>query len=179
MLPAPIPDNDPERLAALHALLILDTPPEQRFDKIVAFAAEEFEVPIALISLLDKERQWFKAQVGLNVCETGREESFCGHVILRPDIMVVPDAALDERFADNPLVSGPPNVRFYAGAPLVLPSGLALGTLCIIDTQPRQMTATDLAILATLRDLTMLELAPGDTGAQTTQPEPTDGTTDD
>ena len=92
MLPAPIPDDDGERLAALHALLILDTPPEERCDKIVAFAAAEFDVPIALISLLDDRRQWFQSRVGLEVCETARDISFCGHAIVFSDIMVVPDA---------------------------------------------------------------------------------------
>lgn len=158
MLVAPIPDNDDDRLAALYQLLILDTPPEERFDKIINFAVDEFAVPIALISLLDRERQWFKSQIGLNVCETGRDVSFCGHAILASDIMVIPDAQQDARFADNPLVTGSPWVRFYAGAPLILPSGLALGTLCIIDTAPRVIDPIELAILSTLRDLVVLEL---------------------
>jgi GAF domain-containing protein len=153
-----LPDNEAERLAALYALLILDTPPEQRFDKIVDFAAREFDVPIALISLIDRERQWFKASIGLDVCETGRDISFCGHAILARDIMVVPDALEDPRFADNPLVTGEPGIRFYAGAPLVLPSGAALGTLCLIDRRPRTLDAMELGILATLRDLAVLEL---------------------
>jgi GAF domain-containing protein len=153
-----LPDNEAERLAALYALLILDTPPEQRFDKIVDFAASEFDVPIALISLIDRERQWFKASIGLDVCETGRDISFCGHAILARDIMVVPDALEDPRFADNPLVTGEPGIRFYAGAPLVLPSGAALGTLCLIDRRPRTLDAMELGILATLRDLAVLEL---------------------
>jgi len=165
MIAAPIPDNDAERVAALHALLILDTAPEDRYDKILNFVAAEFGVPIALVSLVDSERQWFKAQFGLTVCETARDMSFCGHAILRPDIMVVPDALLDPRFADNPLVTDPPHIRFYAGAPLLLPNGLALGTLCLIDTAPRQLEAVDLAILATLRDLVMLEVAPQAPGA--------------
>jgi GAF domain-containing protein len=153
-----LPDNETERLAALYALLILDTPPEQRFDKIVDFAASEFDVPIALLSLIDRERQWFKASIGLDVCETGRDISFCGHAILARDIMVVPDALEDPRFADNPLVTGEPGIRFYAGAPLVLPSGAALGTLCLIDRRPRTLDAMELGILATLRDLAVLEL---------------------
>jgi GAF domain-containing protein len=153
-----LPDNEAERLAALYALLILDTPPEQRFDKIVGFAASEFDVPIALISLIDRERQWFKASIGLDVCETGRDISFCGHAILARDIMVVPDALEDPRFADNPLVTGEPGILFYAGAPLVLPSGAALGTLCLIDRRPRTLDAMELGILATLRDLAVLEL---------------------
>jgi GAF domain-containing protein len=154
-----LPDNEAERLAALYALLILDTPPEQRFDKIVAFAASEFDVPIALISLIDRERQWFKANVGLPACETARDISFCGHAILQPEVMVVPDALLDERFADNPLVTGETGIRFYAGAPLILPSGAALGTLCLIDRRPRTLDAMELGILATLRDLAVLEIS--------------------
>ncbi len=159
MLAAPIPDNDAERLAALYALLMLDTPPEERFDKLVSFAAAEFDVPIALLTLVDQDRQWFKSQLGLSACETSRDVSFCGHAILKPEIMVIPDALADERFADNPLVTGDPFVRFYAGAPLIMPSGHALGTLCIIDTRPRQMDQIELAIFSTLRDLAVQELS--------------------
>lgn len=159
MQAAPIPDNEAERLAALHALLILDTPPEQRFDKIVQFAATEFDVPIAMISLVDADRLWLKARTGVEICETGRDTSMCAHAILRPDIMVVPDTLEDPRFADNPLVTGALNVRFYAGAPLAMASGLRLGTLCLIDHQPRTLDAFDLGILGTLRDLAMMELS--------------------
>jgi GAF domain-containing protein len=154
-----LPSNEAERLAALHALLILDTPPEQRFDKVVAFAAAEFDAPIALVSLIDKDRQWFKANYGLNACETGRDISFCGHAILAPEIMVIPDALLDERFADNPLVTGYPHIRFYAGAPLTMPSGHCIGTLCVIDSTPRQFDTVSLAIMSSLRDLLVLELS--------------------
>jgi GAF domain-containing protein len=158
MLPAPIPDNDNERLTALHALLILDTPPEQRFNRIVEFAAREFDVPIALISLLDRERQWFKARVGLDVCETARDISFCGHAIGNTDTMLIPDARVDERFIDNPLVTGEPFIRFYAGAPLHLRSGHIIGTLCLIDTRVRMLDAIELSILSTLRDLVVQEI---------------------
>jgi len=158
MLPAPIPDNDNERLAALHALLILDTPPEQRFDRIVEFAAREFDMPIALISLLDSERQWFKARVGLEVCETARDISFCGHAIGSADTLLIPDARVDERFIDNPLVTGAPFIRFYAGAPLRLRSGQAIGTLCLIDTRVRTLDPIELSILSTLRDLVVQEI---------------------
>lgn len=158
MLAAPIPANDRARLEALRALLVLDTPPEQRFDKIVQFAASEFGVPIALLSLVDENRQWFKARVGLDVCETARDISFCGHAIAQDDIFVIPDARADARFADNPIVTGPPNVIFYAGAPLAAPSGHNVGTLCLIDHQPRTLDATELAILTTLRDLLQEEL---------------------
>jgi GAF domain-containing protein len=158
MLIAAIPDNEAERLAALYQVLILDTPPEARFDKIVAFAATEFDMPIALITLIDSERQWFKARVGTEVCETGRDISFCSHAILQPTIFVINDAALDPRFADNPLVTDGPRIRFYAGAPLIMPSGLSLGTLCLIDRQPRMLDAMELGILGTLRDLVVMEL---------------------
>ncbi|TFV99565.1 GAF domain-containing protein [Oxalobacteraceae bacterium OM1] len=158
MLAAPIPLNDEERLAALHALLILDTPPEQRFDRIAAFAAQEFDVPTALVSLVDRNRQWFKARVGMAMCETGRDVSFCGHAILAAETLVVPDTTQDARFADNPLVAGAPHIRFYAFAPLVMPSGHAVGTLCVLDTRPRTLDATELSILATLRDLLVNEL---------------------
>lgn len=158
MLTPQTPANEKERLAALYELLLLDTPPEKRFDTIVEFAASEFDVPICLITLLDHDRQWFKARVGLDACSTARDVSFCGHAILQPDIMVVPDAATDARFADNPLVTSAPLIRFYAGAPLTMPSGHALGTLCIIDTKPRTLDAVELAILSTLRDLLVKEL---------------------
>lgn len=158
MKTATLPPNETERLAALHALLILDTPPEQRFDRITEFAASEFEVPIALISLVDENRQWFKAKVGLDVCETSRDLAFCAHALHSTEPLIVPDTLDDERFFDSPLVVGAPHIRFYVGAPLVLPSGLIAGTLCLIDTQPRQPDATDLAILATLRDLAVKEL---------------------
>ena len=158
---APFPADEAERLAALHSLLILDTPPEQRFDRIAAFAASEFYVPIVLLTLLDTRRQWFKARIGLDACETARDISFCGHAILQADIMVVPDALQDPRFADNPLVTGAPRIRFYAGAPLQLPSGQRLGTLCLIDRRPRTLDPLDLGILATLRDLAVMELGGG------------------
>lgn len=158
MLIAATPDNEAERLAALYALLILDTPAEERFDKIVAFAATEFDVPIATITLIDAERQWFKSRVGLDVCETGRDEAFCSHAILEPGIMVIEDTLHDPRFADNPLVTGAPHIRFYAGAPLIMGSGLSLGTLCLIDRRPRTLDAMELGILGTLRDLVMMTL---------------------
>lgn len=158
MLPAPIPTDDAERLRALRELLILDTPPEERFDRIVAFAASEFDVPIALVSLVDRERQWFKARIGLEACETSREISFCGHAILQSDLFEVLDATRDPRFADNPLVVGAPFIRAYLGAPLRLPGGEAVGTLCLIDTRPHDFDAMDRSILATLRDLVVAEL---------------------
>lgn len=158
MTPAPIPDNEDDRLQALRALLILDTPPEERFDRIVAFAAEEFGVSSARVSLVDSERQWFKAAHGEAQGESPRETSFCGHAIMKDTPMVVPDAAQDPRFADNPIVTGPPHIRFYAGAPLTLPTGQNVGTLCIFDSQPKDMDRVGLAILTSLRDLVVEEL---------------------
>ena len=158
MLKAPIPANEPERVQALRDLLILDTPPEERFDRIVQFARDEFDVPIALLSLVDSDRQWFKSCTGLDAQETARDISFCGHAILQPDIFLVPDASKDPRFADNPVVTGAPYIRFYAGAPLELSPGVRIGTLCIMGPEPREFDATDLAILGVLRDLLLAEL---------------------
>ncbi len=160
MTPA-IPANEEQRLAALYELLLLDTPPEQRFDTIVEFAASEFDVPICLVTLVDHDRQWFKARVGMETCSTGRDVSFCGHAILQPDVMVVPDAAQDLRFADNPLVTSEPHIRFYAGAPLALPSGYVVGTLCVIDIKPRTLDEVELSILSSLRDLLVMEIGSG------------------
>lgn len=161
MIAAPLPHNESSRLAALQTLLVMDTPPDQRLDQIVRFAAREYDVPIALITLLDADRQWFKASIGMGTtCQTSRDISFCGHTILRSEIMVVPDAKQDPRFQDNPLVDGAPHIRFYAGAPLILSSGYALGSLCIIDTAPRPADTLDLAMLSMLRYLVMRELEP-------------------
>jgi GAF domain-containing protein len=161
----PRPANEPDRLRALRQLLILDTPPEERFDRLTAFATQEFDVPTALLSLVDDDRQWFKSRVGMGQCETSRGISFCGHAILQDDIMVVPDVNLDERFTDNPLVTGEPHIRFYAGAPLRLPGGQNVGTLCLMDDKPRTLDAIDLAILASLRDLAVEELVRRQQGA--------------
>lgn len=158
MIPAPIPADEDHRISALRQLLILDTPPEERFDRVVDFASGEFDMPIVLVSLVDSQRQWFKARVGIDACETSREDSFCGHAILSSEILVVEDALRDARFHDNPFVTGTPFVRFYAGAPLQLPGGENVGTLCMIDTKPRQLDDTDLAILGALRQLVVDEL---------------------
>jgi GAF domain-containing protein len=154
----PRPAHEDDRLSALRQLLILDTPPEERFDRLARFAASEFDMPIVLMTLIDDDRQWFKARVGLEMCETGRDISFCGHAIVRNDTMVVHDATLDARFADNPLVTSDPRIRFYAGAPLTMPGGHNIGTLCLIDRTPRTLDDVDLAILASLRDLAVEEL---------------------
>ena len=165
MISAPIPENEAERLALLYELLLLDTPPEERLDKIVEFAASEFDVPICLISLVDSNRQWFKARIGLNACETPRDISFCAHALHGEDIFMIPDALQDARFHGNPLVLGPPHIRFYAGAPLICRDGLAIGTLCLIDTRPRSLDTVEQAILASLRDLAVLELTRAESDA--------------
>ncbi|MDP4547668.1 GAF domain-containing protein [Marinobacter sp. MDS2] len=131
------PSNEASRLAALQSTLLLDTPPEERFDRVTRLAAQLFDVPICLVSLVDSDRQWFKSCYGLDASETGRDISFCGHAILGPNVFVVEDTLTDERFADNPLVTGGPNIRFYAGAPLADLEGYRLGTLCLIDSTPR------------------------------------------
>ena len=133
----PIPYDEPDRLAALHRLDVLDTPPEAELDVITRLAADRFDTPTALISLVDATRQWFKSRYGLEASETCRNDSFCGHTIAGEGVMVVPDATADPRFAKNPLVTGAPHIRFYAGAPLILADGHKVGTLCVIDSQPR------------------------------------------
>ncbi len=143
----PLPPDEPIRLAALHALSIMDSPPEERFDRITRFATRLFDVPIALITLVDAERQWFKSCQGLQASETPRSISFCGHTILGDRAMVVPDARLDKRFADNPLVTGAPHIRFYAGFPISAPNDSRIGTLCIADYRPRQLDQTQLDTL--------------------------------
>ena len=130
------PNDETERLEALRRFDILDTEPEQRFDDLAALAAHICDAPIALVSIIDDTRQWFKAAIGLSIRETSRDVSFCGHAILEPDVFVVPDAAADERFAGNPLVTGDLSIRFYAGAPLVTGDGRALGALCVMDRIP-------------------------------------------
>jgi two-component system, sensor histidine kinase len=130
-------DVERERLAALRSYEVLDTPPEAAFDRITLLAADLFSTPMAAVTLLDAERQWLKSRVGIEAEETPRKVAFCDHAIRGDDVMVVPDATLDPRFADNPLVLDGPRIRFYAGAPLKLNSGLKLGALCVIDTKPR------------------------------------------
>jgi PAS domain S-box-containing protein len=147
---APLPENEAERLAALRGLGILDTPPEPAFDELSALAAYICQTPTALISLVDEDRQWFKSRVGWTTAESPRDVAFCAHAILGPDLLVVPDTSADARFADNPLVTSPPTIRFYAGAPLVTAEGHALGTLCVIDHQPRELTAEQTQALRSL-----------------------------
>lgn len=172
MLVPPTPSNESTRLDTLRALNILDTSPEERFDRLTRLAKRLFGVPIALVSLVDANRQWFKSCVGLTASETSRDVSFCAHAIVGNEILEVPDALMDTRFHDNPLVTDAPNIRFYAGCPLTVPNGSKLGTLCLIDIKPRdlddeerellrdlaRMAEQELAAvqLATLDDLTML-----------------------
>lgn len=140
MIEPPSPPDEAKRQRALCDLRLLDTPAEERFDRITRTAAALFDVPIALISLVDSGRQWFKSKVGLNAVQTSRDISFCGHAILGDAPLIVEDALTDVRFLDNPLVAGPPNIRFYAGMPLRSTDGWPLGTLCLIDSQPRNFS---------------------------------------
>lgn len=155
---APIPPDEKQRLAALAEYDILDTLPEAAYDDITHLASEICEVPMAAISIIDEERQWFKAKIGLEVDETSRDVAFCAHTILGPDILVVPDAREDERFAQNPLVRSDPRIRFYAGAPLVTPDGDRLGTLCVIDQVERELTLRQTRSLSALARQVMAQL---------------------
>ena len=149
----PIPGNEIERLATLEDFRILDTEPDRRFDNLVEIATAHFGTPIALVSLVDADRQWFKAKVGLGATHTPRKMAFCTHAIADPEnVFVVEDATLDHRFQANPLVTGDPNIRFYAGAPIVADDGAALGTVCLIDRKPRKFGAEDREMLARLAD---------------------------
>lgn len=155
----PIPPNEEARLKALCGLQILDTAPEDRFDDLTMAAKLIFDVPIALISLVDSQRQWFKSRQGLDATETPRDISFCGHAICQENVFVVEDAAKHEKFCDNPLVCGFPNIRFYAGYPISVPTGEKIGTLCVIDTVPREMSDKDKNVLRHLGMMTEKEIA--------------------
>jgi phosphoribosyl 1,2-cyclic phosphodiesterase len=155
---APLPADEDRRLRALHETGLLDTEPEERFDRFTRIAAALFDVPIALVSLVDKDRQWFKSRQGTDVSQTDRDKAFCAHVILGSEVMQVPDALADDRFADNPLVTGEPRVRFYAGAPLSLGDGSPVGTLCVIDHRARNLDEGQLRLLSDLSKLVEREL---------------------
>lgn len=147
---APVPANEKRRLKVLWQYEILDTVPEEIFDDLTDLAARICGAPMAMISLVDEDRQWFKSKVGLTQNETAREISFCAHAILQRDLFIVPDAAKDARFTDSPLVTAEPHVRFYAGAPLVTADGHALGTLCVMDKVPRELDANQQQALRVL-----------------------------
>jgi len=149
--------NEEQRLAALHGLSILDTPPEERFDRITRLAASSFKVPMALVSLVDRERQWFKSAHGLDVAETSRETSFCSHAVSSREVLVVPDTFHDPRFADNPLVTQGPRIRFYAGCPIFVGAD-CVGTVCVLDQRPRQIDAEAVSQLRYFAALIELEL---------------------
>ena len=154
----PMPTNEAARRAALQRYAILDTEPEQAFDDLALLATYVCQTPIALISLVDENRQWFKSKVGLAVSETSRDIAFCSHAILQSDIFVIPDTLQDEKFRNNPLVISEPHIRFYAGAPLISEEGYALGTLCVIDRKPRELSPAQKEALAALSRLVLGQL---------------------
>lgn len=158
MIKPPIPVDELLRLETLRKLKVLDTNPEERFDRVTRLAKRLFGTPIALVSLVDAERQWFKSHQGLEATETPRDISFCGHAILEDEILVVGDAHDDERFHDNPLVTSNPSIRFYAGYPLTAPNGSKVGTLCVIDDKPRDLRPDDLQLLRELGEMIEDEL---------------------
>ncbi|HEH9399073.1 TPA: sensor domain-containing diguanylate cyclase [Aeromonas sobria] len=158
MLEAPIPPDEALRLDTLRRLSVLDSEAEERFDRLTRMARRVFDVPIALVSLVDEDRQWFKSCIGLEVSETARDISFCGHAIMGNETFIVPDASLDPRFSDNPLVVDGPCIRFYAGQPLQIANGCKLGTLCIIDTVPRELSDEDVGLLKDLAAMVLREL---------------------
>lgn len=159
-VPAAQPKNEAQRVEALRSFAILDTPDESLYDDLVTIASAICQTPIALFTLIDSKRQWIKARHGLEASETSRDAAFCAHTILEPQPMVVHDALQDPRFATNPFVLGDPNIRFYAGVPLVTPEGHALGTLCALDRTPRTITSEQKEALAALgrQAMTQLEL---------------------
>lgn len=155
---APKPKNEVQRIKILWQYDVLDTMPEEVFDDFTSLAALICDAPISLISLVDEDRQWFKSKYGVSLNETTRDVSMCAHAILQTDLLIVPDATKDKRFRDNPLVVSAPKIRFYAGAPLLSPEGCALGTLCVIDQKPRQLTCVQQEALKVLSRLIMTQL---------------------
>lgn len=157
----PVPENESDRLNTLRGYKILDTRPEERFDDLARLAAFICGTPIALISLVDEDRQWFKSKCGIQAAETPRVQAFCAHAIMSPELFIIPDALQDSRFANNPLVLGEPHIRFYAGAPLVAPNGHILGTLCVIDQISRELSPQQLEALRILGRQVMAQIELG------------------
>jgi GAF domain-containing protein len=157
----PLPPDEEQRLATLHSLNILDTPAEQRFDRLTRLAAAIFGVPVALVSLVDRERQWFKSAHGLGVRQAPRETSFCAHAVAARELLLVPDALADDRFADNPEVSGGARARFYAGCPLFVGRS-CVGTLCVLDVRPRHLSLDQIGLLKDVAGLVERELQQGE-----------------
>lgn len=157
-MPALITSAEAARLAALNRYAILDSEPEESFDDLVSLAAYICEVPIAMLSLVDDHRQWFKSKLGVQLRETPREISFCAHAIQQGELFIVPDALQDPRFRENPLVLGEPHIRFYAGAPLINEDGYALGTLCVVDSEPRELEMEQKDALQALRRLVLRQM---------------------
>ncbi len=158
MIKPDTPSDETRRLQTLREMRLLDTPPEERFDRVTRLAKQLFSTSIALVSLVDADRQWFKSRQGLDAEETPRDLSFCGHAILDDEIMVVNDAEQDQRFCDNPLVCGDPSIRFYAGYPLAAPDGSRVGTLCVIDDKPKDISKEQLQLLSELGRMVEEEL---------------------
>lgn len=155
---APIPKNEEERMLSLHKLGILDTPPEERFDKITRIATKIFHCPISTLTLVDAKREWFKSCRGISETESGRAISFCGHALLSNDIFVVEDTKKDKRFFDNPMVVGKPYIRFYAGVPIMSADGQRVGVFCVKDTKPRKFSKEEEEILKGLASWAQLEI---------------------
>lgn len=154
----PIPYNEADRLRTLKLYGVLDTAAEKCFDDLTQLASTICEAPICLVSLIDETRQWFKSRVGIDATETPRDFAFCAHAINQSDMFVIEDALKDERFANNPLVTSDPGIRFYAGVPLFVTEGQALGTLCVIDRIPRHLTAKQIECLTTLGSAVVSQL---------------------
>ena len=158
MITPPIPSDEAQRLESLRRLLILDTPPEERFDRIVQFASKEFDVPIAAVCFVDSSRLWVKSEVGLVAKELPRQLSFCAYTIGSSEALIVENTVTDAKFCLHPMVHRGLRIKFYAGVPLILNDGARVGTLCLLDHKPRVMDELDVALLSSLRDLVVQEL---------------------